>query len=150
MKRFRYLDKMHPLQELSGSFSYILCFTILISLYHNISLWEVIFYQYRFLSTKVYQNKRKTELVQGSQVLHPGWRILEFWVQRPGSWVLCPGSWVLCLGSRVSGPGSWFPGPGSWVLDPHFRLCLNLLKSQCRTKYFNLSSKFPQKGQLYF
>ena len=36
MKCFRYLDRMHPLYELSGSLSYILCFTIYISLRENL------------------------------------------------------------------------------------------------------------------
>ena len=54
MKHFRYLDRMHLLYELSGSLSYILCFTIYIYLRDNpkYTLREVIVYHYRFLSSK--------------------------------------------------------------------------------------------------
>ena len=50
---------MHPLYELSGSLSYILCFTIYISLRDNPknTLREVIVYHYRLLSWKTNQNR---------------------------------------------------------------------------------------------
>ena len=90
MKRFRYLDRMHPLQELSGSLSYVLCFTIYISLHDNpkYTLRKVNVYQYYFLSSKAYQNRH---YVIG---IGPG---------VPGSI-----SWVVNL--AVLGPGSWVPG----------------------------------------
>ena len=59
MKRFRYIDRMHTLYELPDSLSYILCFTIYITLLDNpkYTLREVIVYHYRFLSSKAYQNR---------------------------------------------------------------------------------------------
>ena len=50
---------MQPLYELSGSFNYIFCFAIYISLRDNpkYTLREVIVYHYRFLSSKAYQNR---------------------------------------------------------------------------------------------
>ena len=59
MKRFRHVDRMHPLYELSGSLSYISCFTIYIFLRDNpkYKLRQIIVYDYRFLSSKAYQNR---------------------------------------------------------------------------------------------
>ena len=59
MKGFRCLDRVHPLQELSRSLSYISCFTSYASLRDNpkYTQWEVFVYHYRFLSSKAYQNR---------------------------------------------------------------------------------------------
>ena len=56
MKRFRYLDRMHLFLEVSGSLSYILCFTIYICLHDSpkYTLRKNIVYHYRFLSAKAY------------------------------------------------------------------------------------------------
>ena len=89
MKHFIYLDRMYPLQEHSGSLSYILCFTIYISLHDNpkYTLRKVIVYHYRLLSSKVYQNRYQ---VIGIGPGVPGsicW-VVDLEVLGPGSWVL--------------------------------------------------------------
>ena len=43
INRFRYLDRMHPLQELSDSLSNVLFFTIYISLRHNLTTGSSIY-----------------------------------------------------------------------------------------------------------
>ena len=101
LKRFRYLNRMHPLQELCGSLRYVLCFTIYISLRHNLkyTLQEVVAYYYRFLSSKAYQNRYQViGIGPGSHVLYPGWWLLNVWVQGTRSWVLGIGSWFLVSG----------------------------------------------------
>ena len=102
MTRFRYLDSVHPIQELSGSLSYILCVTIYISLRDipNYTIRQVIVYHYCFLFSKAYRNRY--------QVIEIG----------PG----VPGSISRVVDLEVLGPGSWVPGPESQVLGPHFRL----------------------------
>ena len=80
--------------DLFGSLSYILCFTIYISLFDNskYTLWEVFVYCHRFLISKAYIKIRfrRTISVQGSQVLSAG-----LWMLKFGSRILNPGSWVL-------------------------------------------------------
>ena len=81
---------MHPLEQLSGSLSYFLCFTIYISLRHNhkCTLPEVIGYHYRFLSSKA--------LVLGTRNRSRG---LRFYIMGCGPCVPGPdpGSLVLIL-----------------------------------------------------
>jgi len=63
----------------------------------------------------------------GSWIQVPGPRMLESWIQGPGSriqdpgsWVQDPGAWTLDPGSRILDPGS----PGSWILDPGSRISM--------------------------
>ena len=108
MKRFKHLDKMRPLYELSCSLSQILFHYLHLRGNPKYMLQEVIVYHYRFLSSKAYQNK--------NQVIGTG----------PGvhssiSWVVDlevfgPGSRILGSGSRVLDPESRVLGSGSWVL----------------------------------
>ena len=102
MTRFRYLDSVHPIQELSGSLSYILCVTIYISLRDNpnYTIRQVIVYHYSFLFSKAYRNRY--------QVIEIG----------PG----VAGSISRVVHLEVLGPGYWVPVPESQVLGPHFRL----------------------------
>ena len=89
---------MHPSYEFSGSLNYNLCFIIYISLHDNpkCTLWEVIVYHYRFLSSKVYRNR---------------YYLIGIGPGVPGSisWavdieILGPGSWVLFLDYAVTEP----------------------------------------------
>ena len=86
---------MNLSQDLSGSLSYISCFTIYISLHDNpkYTLREVVVYHYRFLSSKAYQNRYQT------MAINPGG-------SRSISWFV--DIEVLGLGSRILRPGSSF------------------------------------------
>ena len=147
--------QMHPLQELFDTLSCILCFTIYISLCHNLkyTLLEVIVHHHHFFSSKAYQNCiRCLELLQGSQFLHHRLWIQKSWVQDPKSWVSSPRSWV--AGSQAMGLGCWVlrswvsgprsqgprvPGPGSQVLGPRSQvLCPRVLGSQVLGPHFRL------------
>ena len=127
MKRFSYLDRTHLLQELSGSLSQILCFTICISLYtqrdlrilrtnKEIRTMGSYVYHYCFLSSRAYQNRYQ---VLGITPRVPGfisW-VVDLEALGPGSWIRGPE----VLLSLVLGPGSW--GLGFRILGAHFRLC---------------------------
>ena len=98
MKRFSYLDMMHLLQELSGSLSYILCFTIYIycvmilsTHYEKLSPITTVFCPQKHIKIDIWYS----ESLWGSQVLYPGLWILKFWVLGLG--VPGPGSQVLFL-----------------------------------------------------
>ena len=90
MKKFLYLDRLHPLYELFVSSNYILFFSIYISQHHNPghTLKKVTLYHYRFLCSKLYQNR--------CSVIGPDSQVLD---SRP---------WILGLASYILGPGPRF------------------------------------------
>ena len=101
MKRFRYLNRMHPLQELCGSLRYVLCFTIYISLRHNLryTLQEVVVYYHRFLSSKAYQNRYQVIGIGPGVPCFISWMVA---LERLG-----PRYQILGFGYRVLVPGPW-------------------------------------------
>ena len=96
MKLFSYLDMMRLLQELSGSLSYILCFTIYIYCViilsthcEKLSPITTVFSPQEHIRIDIWHS----ESLWGSQVLYSGLWILKFWVLGLG----VPGSGVLFL-----------------------------------------------------
>ena len=125
MKHFRYLNRIHPFYKLSGSLSYILCFTNYIFLRDNP----------KYTLTGSFRLSLPFSLLK-SILSNRNWsRGPRFLIHRLLIWKL----WVLGLSFWALGPRSWVTCPGSQVLRPHFRLCMPLWKYISRMKpYFIL------------
>ena len=112
-----------------GFLIYVLSFSAYISLHHNpkYTLWKVIAFSYRFLSSKVYQNK---------------YWVIGLGVLRARSWAVDTG--ILCPGFQALGPWSW--GFGSWgpglrILGPES--CVVIL--DCAIKIYKYLVKIGKK-----
>ena len=115
-------------QNLSGSLTYISCFTIYISLHDNpkYTLREVVVYHYRFLFSKAYQNRYQT------MAINPGG-------SRSISWFV--DIEVLGLGSRILRPGSSFQTMSKNSRKERKNLCLTKPKLSIASLHFFLKCR---------